>query len=218
MKFIRRFSLPPLYPITDLKIANRKTHIEIVRALISGGAKIIQIRDKRLSTSDLLTQVGDVLSYARKRNVKIIINDRVDLVMATDADGVHLGQEDLPVEEARRLLGAKKMIGLSTHSLAEALKGSQSSADYIAIGPIFRTRTKGTSDLSLGIDIIKSLRPRVSKPIVAIGGITLEKVGDLFAAGANSVALISDLLSASDITKRTKAYVEKCSQFTVHGS
>ncbi len=218
MKSSRLFSLPAFYPITDLKIARRETHLEIVKDLVGGGAKIIQIRDKQLSTSDLLIQVGDVLSYARKKKVKIIVNDRVDLVMATDADGVHLGQEDLPVEKARKLLGAKKIIGLSTHSRIQALKGAQSSADYISIGPIFRTATKGTSDLPLGVGIIKSLRAQISKPLVAIGGITLERVGDLLVAGANSVALVSDLLSAPDITKKAKAYVEMCSRFTVRRS
>lgn len=205
-----KFSLPPLYPITDLGLAKKTTHLDIVKELVEGGAKLIQIREKNLSSYDLFSQAMEVITYARKKGVKIIINDRVDIALAVDADGVHIGQDDLPIEEARTLLGPKKIIGLSTHNLRQAIKANASSADYISIGPIFGTATKASSNLPLGTGIIKHLRHRVTKPMVAIGGVRLDRLEDVFSVGADSVAVISDLLKYDNISERTKVYLAEC--------
>ncbi|MBI1746968.1 MAG: thiamine phosphate synthase [Acidobacteria bacterium] len=200
-------AMPKLYAITDRKLSARATHLEIVKELIRGGAEFIQVREKGLDALSLYQQIRTVMAYARPRGVIIIINDRVDLAMATDADGVHLGQDDLPVPAARRLLGPTKIIGLSTHSLAQALRAEQEPVDYIAMGPIFPTKTKESSNPPVGTAIIKKLSSRLSKPIVGIGGINLRNAAEVLAAGAQSVALISDLATAGNIAGRTRLLI-----------
>ena len=200
------FSLPKIYPITDSLISGL-SHAEQVEMLAAGGASLIQLREKRASPIEFYRQAIVAMSVARRVGVQIIINDRVDIAMAVKADGVHLGQDDLPPDRARRLLGESRVIGFSTHILEQALAADAAAIDYLAIGPVFQTSTKDNPDAVVGLGTVTEVRRLVSTPLVAIGGITLETVRAVIQAGADSVAVISDLLSAGDITERTRRLI-----------
>ncbi|MFP5260758.1 MAG: thiamine phosphate synthase [Blastocatellia bacterium] len=198
-------NLPRLYPITDTLISGLP-HAEQVRRLAEGGATLIQLRDKHAAPRDFYAAARDAVQVARRLGVRVIINDRVDIAAAVGADGVHLGQDDLPPEKARALLGADRIVGFSTHTLEQALAANSAPVDYVAIGPAFRTVTKERPDPVVGLAAISEIRQGVSKPLVAIGGITLELARSVIEAGADSVAVISDLYSAGDVAARARMY------------
>ncbi|HYP50138.1 MAG TPA: thiamine phosphate synthase, partial [Pyrinomonadaceae bacterium] len=192
---MRKFELPKIYPITDRRISGL-SHAEQVEKLIAGGARIIQLREKHLAPKDFYSEAEKVLAFARPRNVKIIINDRVDLALTLKADGIHLGQDDLPPAEARKILGESAIIGFSTHSVEQAIAAVKFPVDYIAIGPIFETSTKENPDAVIGIEGLRQVRETIGAfPLVAIGGITKENARLCLEAGADSVAVISCLLN-----------------------
>lgn len=201
------FSLPILYPITDTLISGL-SHSAQLELLAVGGASLIQLREKRASPREFYEAAIEAMSVARMLGVQIIINDRVDIAIAVKADGVHLGQDDLPPDRARLLMGASRIIGFSTHSLEQALAADSAPVDYIAIGPVFRTSTKDKPDPVLGPQAVSEIQRRISKPLVAIGGITLETARAVIDAGADSVAVISDLLTAGNIAERTKHFIK----------
>jgi len=198
------FSLPAIYPITDTALSGL-THAEQVRRLSAGGASVVQLRDKLLSGNNFYLEARAALEVARDSETKLIINDRVDIALAIGADGVHLGQDDLDPHAARKLLGPNSIIGLSTHSTAQAVRAAGDPVDYIAIGPIFLTSTKKDSSPVVGLAGIREVRRVIGElPLVAIGGITLENAQDVLNSRADSVALISALLSdPTKITERT---------------
>ena len=199
--------LPKIYPITDTRLVNL-SHVEQVERLILGGAKLIQLREKSDSPKKFYEQAKAALKIARKYDVKIIINDRVDIALTLKADGVHLGQDDLSPEDARKILGKKAIIGFSTHNLKQAVQAVQFPIDYVAIGPVFATKTKETPDKIIGLEMIKKVRETIGNfPLVAIGGISLGNFREVLEAGADSVAIISDLLSEPDkITENLKEF------------
>lgn len=211
--------LPKLYAITDPQLSNY-THAEIVRLLLAGGATFIQLRDKDASAKDLLDAARECLVLTRPAGAKLIINDRVDVALTADADGVHLGQDDLTVEEAREILGQDKIIGLSTHSLEQFQAALQTSADYLAVGPVYATTTKENPSPVVGLELVSAAKALTDRPLVAIGGINLERAPAVLAAGADSVAVISalypwpkklDLASKPDITKQTRKFLKALS-------
>ncbi|HYL98742.1 MAG TPA: thiamine phosphate synthase [Blastocatellia bacterium] len=200
-------ALPVAYPITDTRISGL-SHAEQVEVLASAGASVIQLRDKTASPLEFYKSALKALDVARAFNVTIIINDRVDVAVASGADGVHLGQDDIPPSAARRLLGADKIIGYSTHNLDQAIQAESEPVDYIAIGPVFDTATKAQPDPTVGLDLVRRVRERIKRPLVAIGGITLDRASVVLAAGAQSLAVISDLYSVGDPASRLKAYLQ----------
>jgi len=202
------FNLPKIYPITDTTIS-RLSHSEQVERLAAGGATLIQLREKRASPREFYRMALDAMTIARKLGVQIIVNDRVDIAIAVGADGVHLGQDDLPPDRARFLMGESRIIGFSTHSFEQAIGAASAPVDYIAIGPIFNTASKENPDPVVGVSAVSQVKGQISKPLVAIGGITLETVSQVIVGGADSVAIISDLLSAKDIASRTREYFQK---------
>jgi thiamine-phosphate pyrophosphorylase len=202
------FSLPKIYPITDTLISGL-SHSEQIELLAAGGASLIQLREKRTSPREFYDAALEAVAMARRLGVRIIINDRVDIAIAVKADGVHLGQDDLPPDRARVLLGASRIIGFSTHSLEQALAADLAPVDYVAIGPVLQTSTKEQPDAIVGLETVREIRRRISKPLVAIGGITLDRARAIVEAGADSIAVIADLLSARDITERTRAFVDR---------
>lgn len=211
--------LPKLYAITDTQLSNY-THAEIVRLLLAGGATFIQLRDKDASAKELLDAARECLTLTRPAGAKLIINDRVDVALTADADGVHLGQDDLAVEEAREILGKEKIIGLSTHSIEQLQAALPTSADYLAIGPVFETTTKENPSPVVGLELIAAAKALADRPLVAIGGINLERAPAVIKAGADSVAVISalypwpkklDLTSKPDITKQVKKFLKALS-------
>ena len=198
------FSPPKLYPITDVQISGL-SHAEQVVRLSAGGATLIQLRDKNLPPDEFQRHAEEALLEARKREIRIIINDRVDLAMALKADGVHLGQDDLPPEAARAILGDQKIIGFSTHTLEQARNAAKLPVDYLAIGPIFATSSKTRPHPLVGLTTLGQVRNVIADiPLVAIGGITVQNAAEVLASGADSVAIIGALLlDPLAITKNT---------------
>jgi thiamine-phosphate pyrophosphorylase len=186
--------LPKVYPITDTTISGL-SHCEQVKRLIAGGAELIQLRDKRASSRVFYADAQAALEIARTAGVKLIINDRVDIALALRADGVHLGQEDMPVDAARRILGDQAVIGFSTHNLEQIREALFLPIDYLALGPIFPTTSKRNPDPVAGLNQLKRAREMVLPiPVVAIGGINRSNAPDVLNAGASAVAVISAVL------------------------
>jgi thiamine-phosphate pyrophosphorylase len=187
--------LPKVYPITDTTISGL-SHCEQVKRLIAGGAALIQLRDKRASSRVFYSDAQAAIEIARAADVKLIINDRVDIALALRADGVHLGQEDMPVDAARRVLGDQAVIGYSTHDLEQIREALRLPIDYLAFGPIFPTTSKRNPDPVAGLDQLKRAREMVlPMPLVAIGGINRTNARDVLKAGASAVAVISAVLA-----------------------
>lgn len=185
------FTLPKFYPITDTRL-RALSHAEQVKKMAAGGAKVVQLRDKFAAPDEFYAEAQKAVAIARRENVKIIINDRVDIALALKADGVHLGQDDLPPAEARKLLGNDLVIGFSTHNLKQARDALHQPIDYIAFGPIFPTSTKENPDSVVGLSQLSEIKQMVGNiPLVAIGGINSANYRDVFKAGADSVAFIS---------------------------
>ena len=205
------FELPTIYPITDRRISGI-SHAEQVEKLIAGGARLIQLREKDASPADFFEAADQAVRVARPLCVRIIINDRVDIALAVEADGVHLGQDDLPPPEARAILGPNAIIGFSTHTLAQAAAAMSLPVDYIAIGPAFATDTKLDADALVGVEALKQVRKAVGDfPLVAIGGINGANLRSVFSAGADSAAMISAIVSdASIIEQRMHDFHKQC--------
>lgn len=189
-----RIKLPKLYPITDARLSGL-SHAEQIALMGEGGASLVQLREKHLSPRDFYAAAEDALSVARERKMLLIVNDRVDIALAVGADGVHLGQDDMPPAAARELLGQQAIIGFSTHSIEQAREAARLLVDYIAIGPIFNTSSKENPDAVIGLDGLRRVRQAVGQmPLVAIGGITSETASAVLNAGADAIAVISLLL------------------------
>lgn len=175
--------------------------------LLTAGVRLIQFRDKQASSGELFEHSRQIAESVRRWGGVFIVNDRADVARAVDANGVHVGQEDLPVELARRVLGPGKWVGYSTHVLEQVVEADRSSADYIAFGPIFPTQSKERPDPIVGLEGLREARKATRKPLVAIGGITVQNARHVIEAGADSVAVIRDLLSSPDIGERAKEFL-----------
>jgi thiamine-phosphate diphosphorylase len=201
-------TFPRLYPITDTRLS-RLSHAGQVERFAAGGATLIQLREKRAAPRDFYEAAVEAMRVARSLGVRIIINDRVDIALAVGADGVHLGQGDLPPQRARVLVGENRLIGYSTHDVKQALAADSMPIDYVAIGPIFQTSTKENPDPVVGLEALAVIKSQISKPLVAIGGITFEQASSAWEAGADSLAVISDLFSTDDIVARVGEYLQR---------
>lgn len=191
------FKIPKIYPITDVSITGL-SHLEQVKQLMEGGAELIQLREKHATPKEFYESAKAVMNFVFKTNVKIIVNDRVDIALAVNAHGVHLGQDDLPPDYARQLLGSGKIIGFSTHDTRQAAEATQFPLDYVAIGPVFDTTTKQNPDAVIGVEGLRAVREAVGDfPLVAIGGIGFENYQSVLKNGADSVAMISSILKPS---------------------
>jgi len=194
---------PRLYAIADASFGDP---IRLAEALFEGGARLIQVRNKSGSSSEVFLQVEEILRIAPP-DARVIVNDRADAALVAKAHGVHIGQNDLPCRAARDILGPSPIIGVSTHSLEQALQAENEPADYIAVGPVFPTRSKANPEPVLGLEALRTICARVRKPVVAIGGITLENAREVFGCGVASVAIISDLLKSADIADRMRDWL-----------
>jgi len=181
---------------------------EFAEKLAAAGVRLIQYRNKRASALELFESSKRLSALLIPQGVTFVVNDRSDVALAAEASGVHVGQEDLKVEAARSVIGAGKLLGLSTHNLQQFKDAAATSADYIAVGPVFSTSTKTNPDPVVGIELIREVRSLTDKPIVAIGGITLERAAEVMRAGADSVAVISDILLAPDPGVKARQYIE----------
>lgn len=184
--------------ITDTAIQNKYSHYQIARLAIKGRADIIQLRDKSLSTSELTQVAIRIAALCRKHNVTFLINDRVDVALVSDADGVHLGLEDIPIKEARKLLGKNKIIGGTAHSLAEAKKCEKEGADYVGYGHIYHTKTKFKPEKPKGTQQLKSIVSKIGIPVIAIGGISPANIREVITTGVHGAAVIGAVLNSSD--------------------
>jgi thiamine-phosphate pyrophosphorylase len=202
-----RFSPPPIYPITDKRLARRRTHLAIVKELVRGGARMVQIRDKETPVRELLADLQRCVDFARSREVTLIVDDRCDLVMLSGAAGVHLGRRDLPPEAARSILGSGRIIGYSTHTLQQVRLAGTLQVEYIGFGPVYPTSTKPQPDRVTGLPGLRRACRASVHPVVAIGGIGLEQVADVLAAGASSVAVICALMSSTSLARRMEAFL-----------
>jgi len=201
-------SIPRFYAILDPALIGGRGPAEVAASLLAAGVRLIQYRDKQASSRELFENSRILAQRVRDEGGIFIVNDRADVARAVDADGVHVGQEDLAVELARRVVGPGKWVGYSTHVLAQVRQADQSSADYIAFGPVFPTRSKEKPDPVVGLEGVREARQATRKPLVAIGGITLATAPTVIEAGADSVAVISDLLGAPDIAERAREYLQ----------
>jgi thiamine-phosphate pyrophosphorylase len=195
--------LPRLYAVADGAFGDP---VRLARELFEGGATLVQIRHKGADSRALAGEVDEVLKLA-PRNSRVIVNDRPDIARIAGAAGVHLGQEDLSPSLARTVLVDGQVIGYSTHNLSQAMEADKEPVDYIAVGPVFATATKKDASPELGLERLREICSRVQKPVVAIGGITLELAGDVFNCGAASVAVIGDLLKGGNVVGRTRDWV-----------
>ena len=197
---------PALYGILDPSLIAASI-LTVAEKLASGGVKLIQLRDKRATPAALCAAARELNDFLSARGVGFILNDRPDIAAIVGALGVHVGQDDLPVEDARKICAAPLWVGVSTHNIQQVREADLSSADYIAVGPIFPTSTKANPDPVVGIEFLRTARKMTQKPLVAIGGITIDRAADVFRAGADSVAVIGDLLSAADVAQRARDYL-----------
>ena len=202
-----RLALPPLYVILDAALLSHNA-VEYLKKLIEAGARLFQYRNKTESSRELLQAAQSLCSAAREGNAAFIVNDRPDIARLVWATGVHVGQEDVDVRAARSIVGPEALVGVSTHNLDQFRAAAQSDADYIAVGPVFETRTKAKADPVVGLELIRQARQLTAKPVVAIGGITLESAPQVLQAGADSVAVISDIWTARNPVARVKQYLE----------
>jgi thiamine-phosphate pyrophosphorylase len=190
---------PFLYPVVDAALLGERPVGLSVAALVAGGARIVQLRAKGLSDGRLLELAAEALAVTRGAGALLVVNDRPDVARILGADGVHLGQEDLAPHEVRALLAPGSIVGLSTHSLEQLGRAEAEPVDYVAIGPVFPTRTKSHPDPVVGLEMVRRARERTRRPLVAIGGITSENARSVVEAGADGVAVISALLLAADL-------------------
>lgn len=197
--------LPRLYAVADRTFGQPT---ELAKALFEGGARLVQVRDKHATDRELLATVEDILRAAPP-DARVVVNDRPDIARIAGAYGAHLGQEDLNPNEARCVLTQGQILGYSTHDLAQAVAAESTAVDYVAVGPVFPTRTKENTQPVVGLRGLSEICSRVRKPVVAIGGIRLESARDVLDCGAASIAVISDLLARGDVAQRTKEWLSQ---------
>jgi thiamine-phosphate pyrophosphorylase len=205
---------PPLYAIIDPTLL-QTSEMSFAESMVEAGVQLLQYRDKRASTrqlfemSNLLSRRLSNRARGDMRPVRFIVNDRADIALLVAAGGVHVGQTDLGVEQSRAILGREPWIGVSTHTLEQVEAADRTSADYVAFGPVFATATKEQADPVVGLRLLAQARSRTSKPLVAIGGITLERARDTYLAGADSLAVARDILKARDPGAQARAFLKE---------
>ncbi|SFS57278.1 thiamine phosphate synthase [Paenibacillus sp. BC26] len=197
-----------LYAITGEQFHPGRDMIEVMEEAILGGVDIIQLRDKTSGKAELLQKAKALRELTSKHGVTFIVNDHIDVAMAVDADGIHLGQDDVPLHEARRIVG-EKIIGISTHKLEEALQAERDGADYIGVGPVFATKTKVDVVDPVGVSYVRDVAANIRIPFVAIGGIKLGNVDEVLAAGATRICVVSGIVGSSDVRGTCEAFLGK---------
>ena len=194
-----------LYLVTDRSLSKGRSTLEIVRAAVTGGASCIQLREKQCGTREFINEALALKPLLKERSIPLIINDRLDVALAVEADGVHLGQTDMPIAMARKIAGTSLLIGISVESLEDALEAQREGADYLGISPVFATPTKTDTAAPLGLAGVSKIRARVDLPMVGIGGINEANAASVIAAGADGVAVVSAIVSAADPVAASKS-------------
>lgn len=206
------FKQVDIYPVTCERLSNGRSNLEVLKAVIQGGARIIQLREKEYSGKKMYDLALKFREITTKAGVLLIINDHVDIAMAVEADGVHLGQDDFPLNAAKKI-APELLIGASTHSLKEAIQAQKEGADYINIGPIFPTGTKEGIERFLGPEAIAAISPAIDVPFTVMGGISESNIDQVLTNGARRVAMVTAITRAPDITAKVKALREKIQSY-----
>jgi thiamine-phosphate pyrophosphorylase len=207
MNAARPYSLSGLYIILDPSVCPARSLVEVLTAAAEAGASIFQYRNKTASMKEAYVEALALRQAAAKAGVLFIVNDRCDLALAVDADGVHLGQGDLPLDLARKVMGQDKLIGISTHNPDQVRKATAGKPDYLGFGPIFKPCSKQDHDPVVGLEGLRAMRSLTSLPVFAIGGIQIDQVGEVTRFGANGVAVISAIIKAPDISHAVKTFL-----------
>lgn len=194
--------------VADAEASGNRNLISIIREAVDAGVTLVQLRGKKMDIRAFLNLAIQTSEFLKSQNIPLIINDRIDITLACEADGVHLGQEDLPLPIARKIIGRDKLIGISVSTVTEAEKSEAEGADYIGVGPIFFTSSKKNLRSILGFEGLKAIRNKVKIPILAIGGIKAENAGEVIASGANGIAVISAIMDAKNISEATRNLLE----------
>ncbi|GGG79331.1 thiamine phosphate synthase [Paenibacillus radicis (ex Gao et al. 2016)] len=197
-----------LYAITGEQFHPGRDLLEVMEEAIAGGVDIIQLRDKDSSREEVLRKAKALRELTRKHGVTFIVNDYIDIALEVDADGIHLGQNDLSLQEARQLVG-DKIIGISTHAIEEALLAEEQGADYIGVGPVFATKTKVDVVDPVTVAYVQEVASRIRIPFVAIGGIKLSNVDEVIAAGATRICAVSEIVGSADVAGTCRAFLSK---------
>ena len=201
-----------IYPVTCERLSNGRSNLEVLKAVIQGGARIIQLREKGYSIRKLYHLAVKFRKITQKAGILLIINDHIDIAIAVAADGVHLGQDDFPLQAAREI-APDLILGASTHSLQEAVQAQKDGADYINIGPIFPTRTKEGIERFLGPEAIAAISPQIEVPFTVMGGISEANIDQVLAQGARRVAVVTAITQATDIAKKTRLLKQTIQRF-----
>jgi len=209
MNAARSYSLSGLYIILDPSVCPARPLVDVLTAAAEAGASLFQYRNKTASMKDAYVEALALRQAAAKAGVLFIINDRCDLALAVDADGVHLGQDDLPLDLAKKVMGPDKLIGISTHNPDQVREATAGKPDYLGFGPIFKPGSKQGHDPVVGLEGLRAMRSLTSLPVFAIGGIQIDQAGEVMRAGANGVAIVSAILKAPDISLAVKAFLAK---------
>lgn len=204
-----KLQLPPVYPITDKRLSGLNSHLRILEELVRGGATLVQIRDKETPLSELLADLRRCVEFAGERGVELIVNDRCDLALCCGAHGVHLGQEDLPAEAARALMGHGRIVGLSTHNLRQVCASAHLPINYIGYGPVYATSTKDAASPVVGVHRLRAACVAAAWPVVAIGGIDARRIREVLQAGAASAAVISAVMTRGRIARNMQALLNE---------
>jgi thiamine-phosphate pyrophosphorylase len=207
MNATRPYSLSGLYIILDPSVSPARPLVEVLTAAAEAGASLFQYRNKTASMKEAYVEALALRHAAAKAGVLFIVNDRCDLALAVDADGVHLGQGDLPLDLARKVMGPDKLIGISTHNPDQVRDATAGKPDYLGFGPIFKPGSKQDHDPVVGLEGLRAMRRLTVLPVFAIGGIQIDQAGEVMRAGANGVAVISAILKATDISHAVKAFL-----------
>lgn len=211
-KALQCFRDADIYAITSEAHSLGRSNVDVVRMLISSGVTILQYREKEKSARDMYAECKLIREVTRDAGVLFIVNDRVDLALAVGADGVHIGQTDLPVEQVRQLVGSDMIIGLSTHSPEEAHAAANGLVDYIGVGPVFGTATKPDAVTAVGLDFVRYVADRITLPFVVIGGIKENNIAQVRRAGATVFAIISDIVGRPDINAAVRSLRQQLSR------
>lgn len=198
-----------LYLVTDSAIIGERDFFEIIREAVEAGVTIVQLREISISDREFIEKAKKLKGILSVKNISLIINNRSDVAVAVNAEGVHLGQEDLPIEYARKILGKRKIIGVSANNVEEAIEAQNKGADYIAASPIFFTPTKVDIRTPIGLDGLEKMRKYVKVPLIAIGGINRENVREVIKRGVDGVAVVSAIMASPDPYKATKELLNK---------
>ena len=194
-----------IYVITDAALQRGRSHVQVAAQAIRGGADVIQLREKQMSTRDLVRTGQELRDLTRSTGTLLIVNDRIDVALAIDADGVHVGQDDMPCSIARRILGPNKIVGVSAATPEEARLAEREGADYLGVGAIYSTATKLDAGASTGPALISEIKKAVDLPIVAIGGINVHNAAETILYGADGVAIVSAVVGAPDVRQATES-------------